>query len=248
MPSAPAHSPDGRHRWPGEVRGRRVTTRPGAADRGDARGSGRTPPARPGRSATAARPRAAPPASAGRVHGLVHAKPVRADRSPAQELEQGANRHLNAQLLGQPPGSCLLVRLTHAHGPTERHLLVAGETRQAPGPPVDRHPPLPIEADRCRDAVRPASADGLAALHHHQHPLLTVHAFHGFVHGTHDRPPRRRSRPDRTAAGTLPFATGARCSLPSSAVSDLGTPPVGCFGKIRPRKVAAVQATGLSGP
>lgn len=114
---------------------------------------------------------------------LMHPKPHGADPLPAKELEHEAHGHTNAQLFGQFPGRGFLIRLTHVHGATDHHVVVAREPGMRLGPSQHQDPPCPITADRRRNAMRPVLTLRLASFDDSQHAVLLIYMLHQFAHG-----------------------------------------------------------------
>lgn len=60
------------------------------------------------------------------------------------------------------------------------------ETGQVLGTPMDEEAALPITAHHRSNSVQPALPNGLPPTHYPLHTVLSVNAFHEFIHGAHD--------------------------------------------------------------
>ena len=122
-----------------------------------------------------------------RNHGFAHPKPVRAEPAPVKELEPKAYRRPHSQLLTELPGSRLLIGLADTCSAPDPEFVVPWETGQLLGTPMDEKVALPITAHHYGNSVQPALPNGVPPTDHPQHTVVSVNAFHEFIHDTHDR-------------------------------------------------------------
>ena len=122
-----------------------------------------------------------------RKHGIAHPKPVRAESVPVEELEPKAHGRRRSQLLTELAGSCLLIGLADSCSALDPEFVVPWETGQLLGTPVDEKAALPITAHHRGNSVQPALPNGLPPTDYPQHTVLSVNAFHEFIHDAHDR-------------------------------------------------------------
>lgn len=122
-----------------------------------------------------------------RKHGITHPKPVRAESAPVEELELKAHGRRRSQLLTELAGSCLLIGLADSSSAPDPEFVVPWETEQLLGTPMDEKAALPITAHHRGNSVQPALPNCLPPTDYPQHTVLSVNAFHEFIHDAHDR-------------------------------------------------------------
>jgi hypothetical protein len=121
-----------------------------------------------------------------RKHGIAHPEPVRAEPAPVEELEPKAHCRRRSQLLTELAGSCLLIRFADSRRAPDPEFVMTWETGQLLGTPMDEKAVLPITAHHRSNSVQPALPNGLPPTDHPQHTVLSVNAFHEFIHDAHD--------------------------------------------------------------
>jgi hypothetical protein len=120
-------------------------------------------------------------------HGIAHPKPVRAEPAPVEELEPKAHCRERSQLLTELAGGCPLIGLADSCSAPDPEFVVPWETGQLRGTSMDEEAALPITAHHRGHSVQPALPNGLPSTDCPQHTVLSVNAFHEFIHDADDR-------------------------------------------------------------
>jgi hypothetical protein len=170
---------------------------------------------------------------------LMQTKPIRADHTLAQELEQETRTGMNTKFLRQLPRSSILIRLGHIHRASEHPVDLSRETSVIVRTSVDKEPPRTVAAHDRRYAMQPPLTNRLPPPHNSQHLVTLVNPLNQITHGAHDDRGHRHAL-QRTHPARHHRLTTSRSVQPLMGGEDLLTNE----RRIRRQAVAIANCSG----